>query len=303
MNLYHDFLKLTSEKNILQEEPMKNHTTFKIGGPVPFMLLPETQEELVALAGYLLKNQLPFFVMGNGSNLLVSDQGLSCIVIKTAGRLHQVEAEGTVITAMAGALLSKISSVCIQNNLSGFEELSGIPGTLGGAIYMNAGAYGREIGDLVLDVTILDKEGILRTLPKEELEFSYRKSWFSQHPCLILRARLTLEKAEQSVILEKTTEFSRRRKEKQPLNYPSAGSTFKRPPNFFAAKLIEDCGLKGCCVGGAMVSEKHSGFVVNTGGATAQDVIALTQEIKNKVKTRYGVELELEMNYLEDPKK
>ena len=236
--------------------------------------------------------------MGNGSNLLIADEGYRGVVVKLAGGLNNIEIKGDIVYIEAGAIMSKISSVCLKNSLDGFCELSGIPGTFGGAVYMNAGAYGREIKDVLIDVTFIDEDGTVKTIKADEAQLGYRKSMFTNSSKIILWGHIKLEKGNQEEISLKIKEVTKRRTEKQPLNYPSAGSTFKRPEGYFAAKLIEDCGLKGCRVGDAMVSEKHSGFVINCGSATFKDVIELTDHIKKEVKEKFNVELELEVKII-----
>lgn len=276
---------------------MKNHTSFKIGGPADELCVVHSAEEVSALIEYAKNRNIPYTVIGNGSNLLVGDGGIRGLVIKTASGFDGCEVRGETIFADAGILLSKLASIARKNSLAGLEFASGIPGTLGGAVYMNAGAYGGEMKDVVKKVTYFDG-GEIKTAVGAELGFGYRKSMFTGTEKIILSAEIALEKGELSEIEAKTEDFKERRASKQPLSVPSAGSTFKRPEGYFAGKLIEDAGLKGCRCGGAQVSEKHSGFVVNTGGATAKDVLGLIRHIQDVVFEKYGVRLETEVKTL-----
>ena len=298
LDILNNLKKFTDEKNILINEPLKKHTSFKIGGNADFIVVPKSKDEIISLIDFFKKESIPYFVMGNGSNLLIADEGYRGVVVKLAGGLNNIEIKGDIVYIEAGAIMSKISSVCLKNSLDGFCELSGIPGTFGGAVYMNAGAYGREIKDVLIDVTFIDEDGTVKTIKADEAQLGYRKSMFTNSSRIILWGHIKLEKGNQEEISLKIKEVTKRRTEKQPLNYPSAGSTFKRPEGYFAAKLIEDCGLKGCRVGDAMVSEKHSGFVINCGSATFKDVIELTDHIKKEVKEKFNVELELEVKII-----
>ena len=283
--------------NILKNELMKNHTSFKIGGPADEFCQVTSAEEIQELICYAKEKNIPYTIIGNGSNLLVSDKGIRGLVIKIAKGFDSAEVSDTKITASAGILLSKLAKVALANSLSGLEFASGIPGTLGGAVYMNAGAYGGEIRDVVKSVTYLE-DGKIKTADKEELGFGYRKSRFSDSGCIILSAELELKAGDKDKISEKMEDFKERRCSKQPLSMPSAGSTFKRPEGYFAGKLIEDAGLKGFGIGGAMVSEKHSGFVVIQGGATARDVLNLIEHIQKTVYEKFGVTLDTEVKML-----
>ena len=275
---------------IKKNELMKNHTSFKIGGPADEFCEVSSVLEIKELMEYAKEKGIPCMVMGNGSNLLVGDKGIRGLVIKIARGFDNVEVEGGIITAQSGVLLSRLAKIALKNNLSGLEEVSGIPGTLGGAIYMNAGAYGGEMKDVVKSVTYLD-DGEIKTAKGDELEFGYRKSMFSGKDMIILSAEIELKNENPDEIKAKMDDFKERRTSKQPLTIPSAGSTFKRPEGYFAGKLIEDAGLKGYSVGGAAVSTLHSGFVVNTGDAKACDVLDLIKHIKKTVFDKFGVEL------------
>ncbi len=279
---------------IKKNELMKNHTSFKIGGPADEFCEATSAKEIKELIEYAKEKGMPYMVMGNGSNLLVGDKGIRGLVIKIAKGFDNVEVEGGIITAQSGVLLSRLAKIALRNNLSGLEEVSGIPGTLGGAIYMNAGAYGGEMKDVVKSVTYLDNDEI-KIAKGDELEFGYRKSMFSGRDMIILSAEMELKNGNPDEIKAKMEDFKERRTSKQPLTIPSAGSTFKRPEGYFAGKLIEDAGLKGYSVGGAAVSTLHSGFVVNTGEATACDVLDLIGHIKKTVFDKFGVELNEEV--------
>ena len=279
---------------IKKNEPLKNHTSFKIGGPAEEFAEAKSTDDVISLIEYAKEKGIPYMIMGNGSNLLVSDKGVKGLVIKIAKGFDNVEIIGEKVIAEAGILLSKLSNMVADRELSGMEEVSGIPGTLGGGIYMNAGAYGGELKDIVERVTYLSG-GEIKVAEKGELDFGYRHSRFSGTDDIILSAELYLKKGDIAEIREKMADFKERRCSKQPLAMPSAGSTFKRPEGYFAGKLIEDAELKGFSIGGAQVSEKHSGFVVNTGDATAQDVLSLIKHIQDTVYAKFGVKLETEV--------
>lgn len=296
MEIYQKLRSVT--KNILKEEPMKKHTSFQIGGPADLMLIPETTQEVIEISRVLTEMETPHFFMGNGSNLLVSDKGYRGVVVKTTG-LNEISVEKDGMTVSAGVILSKAANVLLKNGLAGFEALSGIPGTVGGAVCMNAGAYGSEIKDVLIETTYLDGDQI-KTINGQQHDFSYRHSFFSGMPYCILSSRLKLEPGNPDEIKEKMADYTQRRVSKQPLNLPSAGSTFKRPEGSFASKLIEDCGLKGTRIGGACVSEKHSGFLVNDRGATCEDMLRLIELVQQTVYKQFGVKLELEVKTIEE---
>ncbi len=272
---------------------MKNHTTFKIGGNADVVVFPKNIDELVEI----IKNTKNPLILGKGSNVLVSDEGIKGTVVITE-KVSELEIKDNIITASCGVMLSKIANLALNNSLEGFEFASGIPGTLGGAILMNAGAYGGEMKDVVKSVTFCDENGDIFTIDNNGCEFSYRHSYFSDKKLYVLSAEIELKEGKKGNIREKMDDFNSRRKEKQPLNFPSAGSTFKRPDGYFAGKLISDCGLKGCTIGGAQVSEKHAGFVINTGDATCKDVLSLIEHCKKIVYETFGVELEPEVKIL-----
>ena len=278
---------------IIKNEPMKNHTSFKIGGTADEFCTVSSKEEIIELINYAKEKNMPYFVMGNGSNILVSDKGIRGVVIQISSNFSNYEISGSMINAESGVLLSTLAKAAQKNALSGMEFASGIPGTLGGAIYMNAGAYGGEMSSIVRSVTYL-KNGEIKKIG-DGFGFGYRKSIFADLGVVILEAELELKEGNPEEIKAKMEDYKTRRTEKQPLNMPSAGSVFKRPEGYFAGKLIEDAGLKGFQVGGAKVSEKHSGFIVNAGGATANDVLSLIRHIQITVKEKFGVELETEV--------
>lgn len=279
------------------KEPMKRHTTFRAGGPADWFVIPETADELKAVLSACRKAGEPWYVVGNGSNLLVSDAGVRGVVIHT-GRFDRLEVSGKSLRAGAGVLLSKAAGEALKNSLAGLEFAAGIPGSVGGALVMNAGAYGSEMRDVLKSVTVLTESGQVKTLPAKELELGYRTSSILRNHYLVLEAELSLAEGDPEAIHGRMRELAERRREKQPLEYPSAGSTFKRPAGYFAGKLIEDAGLKGFSVGGAEVSEKHAGFVINKGNAAAADIYSLCMEVKRKVFEQTGVALELEVKLL-----
>ncbi len=279
------------EQRILINEPLKNHTSFKVGGPAKFMLLPESVEEITALISLLKEKDYPFIVIGNGSNLLFGDNGTDMAVIKLSGNFSKVEINRNTVTAYSGISLAKLSVEALKHSLSGFENLAGIPGTLGGAIYMNAGAYGSEIKDILKTVTFIDDKNNIKTLSVSELSLSYRHSIFMEQKSIILSAELELSEGNAESIKTLMAENAKKRKDKQPLEYPSAGSTFKRPEGHFAGKLIEDAGLKGLSYNGAKVSEKHCGFIINENNATASDILTLMKIVEEKVFEKFGIQL------------
>ncbi|MCR5310862.1 MAG: UDP-N-acetylmuramate dehydrogenase [Lachnospiraceae bacterium] len=290
-----DLRNILSPDRVLRDVLLKDHTTFKTGGPAGAFVLVENNDELARAVAFLKNREIPFFVLGNGSNLLVSDSGFDGAVIKLSGSFNELSVSDNVITAGAGVLLSKVCLLAEESGLSGLEFAYGIPGTLGGATVMNAGAYDGEMSYVVSEVTVLDGEGIVRTLSCEDMHFGYRDSIIKHSPMIVLSAKMTLEPGDRAEIHDKMADFLQRRKSKQPLEFPSAGSTFKRPVGYFAGKLIEDAGLKGKRIGGACVSEKHAGFIVNTGGATASDINMLMETVEEEVYQRFGVKLEPEV--------
>lgn len=292
------FCSLLGEGKVLTGEPMSSHTTFRIGGPADYFLLPSCSEEIKGILAICKEEGLPYFILGNGSNLLVNDAGYRGVIIQLYRNFNDIEIEGKVIRASAGALLSGIAAAAKNASLTGFEFAGGIPGTIGGAVMMNAGAYGGEMKDVIKEVTVMTKEGEICTLSADKLAFGYRTSIVKTAGYIILEAMIQLKKGDIRAIQERMRELTEQRTSKQPLEYPSAGSTFKRPEGYFAGKLIMDAGLRGYRVGGAQVSEKHCGFVINAGNATAADVVKLMSDVKEKVKAQLGVSLEPEVRFL-----
>ena len=275
-------------------EPMMKHTSFRAGGAAEWFVIPETVEELKAVLAVCKKADIPWYVIGNGSNLLVSDEGYPGVIISTE-KFDKLEIEGNTVTAGAGVILSKVANMAHKSGLTGLEFAAGIPGSVGGACVMNAGAYGSEMKHVLKTVTVLTKAGEVATLPAEELELGYRTSAIPKAGYFVLEAEMELKEGNQEEIRALMDDLAFRRKDKQPLEFPSAGSTFKRPEGYFAGKLIQDANLRGYQVGGAQVSEKHCGFVINAGGATAADVMQLMQDVSEKVEMQFGVALEPEV--------
>ena len=292
------FCDLLGEDRVFTEEAMSQHTTFKIGGPADYFLMPDKGEDVGRVIKICKEKEIPYFILGNGSNLLVGDGGYRGAVIQIYRNMSLVTVEGNEITAQAGALLSAVAAAAKNASLTGFEFAGGIPGTIGGAVVMNAGAYGGEMKDVLTEVTVMNAEGDIFTLPTEELELGYRTSIIKTAGYIVLEAKIRLKEGDPEVIRETMKDLTIRRTTKQPLEYPSAGSTFKRPEGYFAGKLIMDSGLAGYQVGGAQVSEKHCGFVINAGDATARDVRTLMDNVRDIVYKKYGVTLEPEVKFL-----
>lgn len=286
---------VTSSEILINEE-MKNHTTFRVGGVADVFVTPGNIKEAAYIVRLLLTEGAKYTVIGNGSNLLVSDKGYRGCVVCMGKGTDTITVNGSVITAGAGALLSKVAYTAYENSLTGLEFASGIPGSVGGAVVMNAGAYGGEMKMVITSVKVLDTvTGQIRTLSNEEMKFSYRHSVIKEHPYVVLEAEFDLSSKDRKEIKQYMDELLVKRKEKQPLEYPSAGSTFKRPEGYFAGKLIEDSGLKGFGIGGAKVSEKHCGFVINESDATAADILNLIKEVRTRVYDKFNVMLEPEV--------
>lgn len=281
------------------DEPMSKHTTFRIGGPAALMGLPKSAGEARMAVKAARELAVEPFFLGNGSNLLVADEGYPGFIMKLTGDFDEIREVGQGLEAGSAAPLSRLSGRALELGLTGLEFAGGIPGSVGGAVMMNAGAYGGETAQVLESVAFLDEEGEVRSLPASECGFGYRHSVFSNRKCLILKARFQLKQGDGDAIKARMDELTAQRKAKQPLEYPSAGSMFKRPPGHFAAALIDQCGLKGLAVGGAQVSEKHAGFVVNRGGATCADVLELVRQVKARVLSQTGVELEMEVRVLQ----
>lgn len=289
---------IVGSDNVVSDEPMRKHTTFRIGGNADIFVRPESKEQIAEIIRLCREQDVPYFILGNGSNLLVGDRGFRGVVINIMDNMNDIKVDGGIIKAQAGAMLIKVSRAARDNSLTGLEFASGIPGTIGGAIYMNAGAYGGEMKDVVTKVTAMDAEGEIYTFGTDELEFSYRHSVIQQRDLIVLDVTMELAAGDQKIIDDRMSELAVARRTKQPLEYPSAGSTFKRPEGYFAGKLIMDAGLRGYRVGDAQVSEKHCGFVVNRGNATADDVIKLIDDVKAKVSEEYDVVLEPEVRMI-----
>lgn len=296
MGIHEKLCGILGEENVFQKEPMKNHTTFRVGGPADWFVTPGEEEEVRELVHVLRTEKIPYYVMGNGSNLLVGDRGYRGVIIQIYKKMDQIRAvDDRTIYAQAGALLSRIAAEALNQKLTGLEFASGIPGTLGGAVMMNAGAYGGEMKQVLKSALALTAEGEFRVLPVEQMELGYRTSVFSKNGEIVLSAEIGLEPGKPEEIRAYMDDLKERRVTKQPLEYPSAGSTFKRPEGYFAGKLIQDAGLRGFQVGGAQVSEKHCGFVINKGGATAAEVLSLINQVSERVENQFGVRLEPEV--------
>ncbi len=280
---------------VLEREPLSRHTTFRIGGPAAFYLVPESVEETGEAVRFAQERGLPYYVIGRGSNLLFSDEGYHGVVIELGSGLEKITIEGTEVTAQAGISLSSMAAALAREGLAGFEFAGGIPGTLGGGITMNAGAYGGEIKDCIRSARVMTETGDILVLSGEELQLGYRTSVIQKKKYIVLEGSFSFARGDKREISEKMRELNRRRREKQPLEYPSAGSTFKRPEGYFAGKLIQDAGLSGYRVGDAQVSEKHCGFVINVGNATSADVVQLIRDVTDRVREQSGVELEPEV--------
>lgn len=289
---------INGEEQVFLNEPMHKHTSFKIGGPVELMVLPRTVEALSQSLKAIAESDQPCFVMGNGSNLLVSDQGVKGVIVKVADNLSAYDIEGDQVTAAGGVLLSSLARQIMAKSLTGFEFASGIPGTIGGAVFMNAGAYDGEFKDIIEWVQVVTPTGDLKTYNNAEMAFGYRMSRLHDSGEIVVACGLKLKMGNYEDIKAKTDDLTVKRTTKQPLHLPSAGSTFKRPPGYFAGKLIDDAGLRGLRHGGAQISDLHCGFVVNVGGATCEDVLALIQTVQKVVNDQFGVMLETEVRLL-----
>ena len=295
MDLHQELCLITGEENILKDEPMSAHTTFRIGGPADYFAMPSSAEEIRRIVSLCIEREIPYYIIGNGSNLLVADKGYRGVIIQIFKNMRDIRTEGETVTAQAGALLSKVAAAAYDAGLTGFEFASGIPGTLGGAVRMNAGAYGGEMSQVLKSADVLTAEGEVLTIPVEEMKMGYRTSIVSRMDYVVLGAQLVLSRGSKEDIRAKMDELKEKRVSKQPLEFGSAGSTFKRPEGYFAGKLIEDAGLRGFRIGNAQVSEKHCGFVINRGGATAAEVAELMDHIIRRVEETSGVRLQPEV--------
>lgn len=290
--------KFVPRENIHLQEPMAAHTTFRIGGPADCFVQLENEEQLKGVQRYLNLVEMPFFLLGNGSNLLVSDEGYRGVILQIAGKMSDIRVEGDCIVAQAGASMAQVARAALEHGLTGLEFASGIPGTIGGGVVMNAGAYGGEMKQVVTKVKVVSAQGEILELDNETMEFGYRTSSIKNNHFAVLEVTFRLQAGDKAAIRGKMDELAAKRREKQPLEYPSAGSTFKRPEGYFAGQLIMEAGLRGFQVGGAQVSEKHCGFVINTGNAAAEDVRQLIRSVQEQVKDKFNVDLEPEVIFL-----
>nr|WP_308626809.1 UDP-N-acetylmuramate dehydrogenase [uncultured Eisenbergiella sp.] len=291
---------VVTAENILLEEPMHKHTTFRVGGPAEVFVTVDNKEQLEKIIKYLNLVERPYFILGNGSNLLVGDKGYRGVIIRLGGEFTALKTEGNLLTAGASVLLSAAAREAMENGLTGMEFASGIPGSIGGGVKMNAGAYDGEMRQIVESVQVMYKDGSILDLDNDTMEFGYRNSVIKNRPYVVLQVSLRLQPGNKEEILARMNELAARRKEKQPLEFASAGSTFKRPEGYFAGKLIMDSGLRGARIGGARISEKHCGFVINDGTAIAADIAELIQEVVETVRDKFGVTLEPEVIFLGD---
>ncbi len=301
MKLKDSFIKSIEEivgsDNIKLDELMKKHTTFKVGGPADLLVYPSTYEMVKKVIAACKANNVEYFLMGNGSNLIVKDGGFRGVVIKV-DRLNEIKVSDSFVTAQCGAVLSSVAKAALENSLTGLEFASGIPGYIGGAVAMNAGAYGGEMSQVLEKVLVIDNENNIIELTIDELELGYRTSAILKYGYIVLETTMRLTQGEKNEIKTRMNDLAVQRRTKQPLEYPSAGSTFKRPVGYFAGKLIQDAGLRGATIGGAQVSEKHSGFVINTGDATASDILNLIKHVQDEVYKQFGVELNTEVRII-----
>ena len=297
---YEKIISLSKELGCRYETdaPMKNYVTMRVGGAADLLVKPNSAESLCKLVKLANEENIPYYILGNGSNVIVNDEGVRGLIILVSSEYSNIEVSGDTLKCDAGTTLSKLCQVALENSLTGLEFAWGIPGTVGGAVYMNAGAYGGEISQVITSCTYLDEDMNIVTVKAEDMNLSYRHSMFTDTKNVILSAEFKLKKGEKSEIKAQMDEKMTARKTKQPLEYPSSGSTFKRPVGGYASKLIEDCGLKGTTVGGAQVSKKHSGFVINIGNATCEDILALIKVIKNTVFEETGIQLEEEVKII-----
>jgi len=298
-NILNEIEKIVGKEYILKNEPMKNHTSFKIGGPAIAVVKPNSIEKLIEIIKLLKKENIKHYILGNGTNVLFPDEGYNGIIIKIAEQFNEITINGNEVYVKAGELLSKVSKIAAKESLTGLEFALGIPGTIGGAVIMNAGAYDGEMKDVVKSVEVINQQGELIVLKNDEMLFGYRSSIAKEKDYIILGVKLELEKGNSDDIYNKMDELTKKRTSKQPLHLPSAGSTFKRPKGNYAGKLIEDAGLKGLTYGGAQVSDLHSGFIVNINNASYDDVVTLIDMVKSIVKEKFEIDLELEIKIIE----
>lgn len=298
LDFYNQLINCIDKERVLLDEPMKQHTTFRVGGNADYFVIPQSAEEVKNIVALCKEADMPYYILGNGSNLLVGDKGYRGVIIQIYKEMNHIRIEDDKVFAQAGALLSRVGTATLEAELTGFEFAAGIPGTVGGAVVMNAGAYGGEMKDIIASATVLTQDGDIITINKEDLELGYRTSVIAKKGYVVLEAEYQLQKGDKEAIRARMDELKVQRVTKQPLEYPSAGSTFKRPEGYFAGKLIRDAGLRGFQVGGAEVSEKHCGFVINKDQATAADIQELMRQVSDKVMQEFGVKLEPEVKTL-----
>ena len=298
LDFYNQLINCIDKERVLLDEPMKQHTTFRVGGNADYFVIPQSAEEVKNIVALCKEADMPYYILGNGSNLLVGDKGYRGVIIQIYKEMNHIRIEDDKVFAQAGALLSRVGTATLEAELTGFEFAAGIPGTVGGAGVMNAGAYGGEMKDIIASATVLTQDGDIITINKEDLELGYRPSVIAKKGNVVLEAEYQLQKGDKEAIRARMDELKVQRVTKQPLEYPSAGSTFKRPEGYFAGKLIQDAGLRGFQVGGAEVSEKHCGFVINKDPATAADIQELMRQVSDKVMQEFGVKLEPEVKTL-----
>lgn len=296
--IYDGLIGILDKEDIKIDEPMKKHISFRVGGPADILVKPRTEDQIKDVITLLKKEEVPYLVIGNGSNLLIKDGGIRGVVVEISDNFNKFEIDGNIVNAQSGVLLAVLGKAILGAELKGFEFAAGIPGTLGGALTMNAGAYGGEMKDIVKSVKVMDEEGNIKELTNEQMEFGYRKSTVIKNNYIVLSAKIKLEDGNYDEIKELMADLAQRRVKNQPLNLPSAGSTFKRPEGHFAGKLIDDAGLRGLTLRGAQVSEKHCGFVVNMGEAKAKDLLDLMYIVKSTVYNKFGINLEEEVKIL-----
>ena len=298
LDFYNQLINCIDKERVLLDEPMKQHTTFRVGGNADYFVMPQSAEEVKNIVALCKEADMPYYILGNGSNLLVGDKGYRGVIIQIYKEMNHIRIDGDKVIAQAGALLSRVGTATLEAELTGFEFAAGIPGTVGGAVFMNAGAYGGEMRDIIANATVLTQDGDIVTINKEDLELGYRTSVIAKNNYVVLEAEYQLKAGDKVEVRAQMDELKVRRVTKQPLEYASAGSTFKRPEGYFAGKLIQDAGLRGFEVGGAQVSEKHCGFVINKGDATAADIVELMNQVSEKVFQKFGVTLEPEVRRL-----
>lgn len=298
LDFYNQLINCIDKERALVDEPMKQHTTFRVGGNADYFVMPQSAEEVKNIVALCKEADMPYYILGNGSNLLVGDKGYRGVIIQIYKEMNHIRIDGDKVIAQAGALLSRVGTATLEAELTGFEFAAGIPGTVGGAVVMNAGAYGGEMKDIIASATVLTQDGDIIAINKEDLELGYRTSVIAKKGYVVLEAEYQLQKGDKEAIRARMDELKAQRVTKQPLEYPSAGSTFKRPEGYFAGKLIQDAGLRGFQVGGAEVSEKHCGFVINKDQATAADIQELMRQVSDKVMQEFGVKLEPEVKTL-----